>query len=377
MKIRRIRVLLFERQLDGTAWNPAFRWTERRVPLVVIEDEDGVCGTGEAWSGYTGYEGVLNTLLRDVVPVLTGQECSSCDDIAALTRRLMPGVMTRNQSSAWSAVDTALWDLFARRQGVPVWKLLGGSSASVPVYASGGLYRDGRTPDDLFEEAAGYRRRGFRAMKMKIAGVSPEEDAERMAAVRRGMGEKAILWVDAVGQLTVEDVTDRQNILSEYGIRAIQSPVPPDNIEGLQQIIQSGIFVVASEAEYRNAEFYRLLAGNAVSCLQFCIPLCGGFTGARYLAELAASYGKKNTPQCFSTAVAQAASLHFAASCQSTLITEYHCFHDHLHELFENDAGQVHDGLACAGNSPGLGIRIPEAGRYGDGSVISLVAESH
>lgn len=377
MKIRRIQILSFMRRLDGKAWNPAFRWTERRAPLVIIEDNDGVFGMGEAWAGYTGSEEVQNILIREVAPRLTGCEFRSHHDIENVLQQCRPDALNRCQAAAWSAIDIAMWDWFGRKQGLPVWKLLGGASAMTPVYASGGLYRDGYTPRDLYEEAVGYCQRGFRAMKMKIGGVAPETDVQRIAAVRQGLGNDVVLWVDAVNRLTVDTTIALRETLKKYDVSAVQSPVVTDDVEGMRRLKQSGIFVVAAEAEYRNTEFLRLIASNAVSCLQFCLPLCGGFSGARHLAVQAGLYGIKNTPQCFSTAVAQAATLHFSASCKNTLFAEYHCFHDHLHELFEGDAGFVRDGLAVAGNLPGLGIRRPEPGRQNDGSVISLVADAH
>ena len=53
MKIERVTVLAFERQLDGRAFNPVFRWHERRAPLLLVETASGARGIGEAWSRYT------------------------------------------------------------------------------------------------------------------------------------------------------------------------------------------------------------------------------------------------------------------------------------------------------------------------------------
>jgi L-alanine-DL-glutamate epimerase-like enolase superfamily enzyme len=99
--------------------------------------------------------------------------------------------------------------------------------------------------------------------------------------------------------------------------------------------------------------------------------LCGGFSGALALDDLAAKYGVKTTPQCFSTSIVQAATLQFAAARPNVACAEYHCFHDHLTHLYRDSAGSIAQGYASAGNSPGLGIDIPATGLHSDTSVIS------
>ena len=48
MKIIGVKVLEFRRRLDGRSWNPAFRWHERRAPLLILETDSGLSGVGEA-----------------------------------------------------------------------------------------------------------------------------------------------------------------------------------------------------------------------------------------------------------------------------------------------------------------------------------------
>src|SRR5699024_4821785 len=107
------------------------------------------------------------------------------------------GLVTR----AHSAVDIALWDLNARSVGLPLWQYLGGSAVknSVPAYASGGYYLEGKLLNDLADEMLGYLELGFDAVKMKVGriGVTPREDAERLAAVRAAVGDDVKVMLDA------------------------------------------------------------------------------------------------------------------------------------------------------------------------------------
>ncbi|MFP8967420.1 mandelate racemase/muconate lactonizing enzyme family protein [Pokkaliibacter sp. CJK22405] len=375
MKIQRIAVWQFSRKLDGKAWNPAFRWTERRAPLLMIELDDGIVGLGEAWSGYYGVDGILQTLSDEIAPALLGCEVNSPREIAPLICRLQTELRTRERSAAWSAVDIALWDAFGQLHQQPLWQLLGGTRASAPVYASGGLYRDDYSLSDLRDEARSYIDQGFTGMKMKIAGEGRALDLERVAAVREGLGESSMLWVDAVNQLTLSSAQDLWKRLAAFEVSAMQSPLPAHYLEAMAELNQSGVKVIASEAEFQPAIFSELLNTNAVSYLQFCLPLIGGISGALELDALAADKGIRTTPQCFSTAVVQAATLHFSAASSNVVSAEYHCYHDHLKELYLGELGSVSQGMAHLSNAPGLGLALPKLGKQPDGSDITLMSE--
>ena len=78
---------------------------------------------------------------------------------------------------AISAIDTALWDLRARRRGLPLWRLLGGHDPRVPAYA-GGI--DLQFPlDRLLRQTEDNLARGFRAIKMKVGPRAPGRGRRR------------------------------------------------------------------------------------------------------------------------------------------------------------------------------------------------------
>src|SRR6186997_2407200 len=88
MKVAAVTVLEYARKLDGRSWNPAFRWTERRAPLVVIEAASGMRGIGEAWSRQASI-GLIHAYLADVVaPAVVGVELVDAASIARIADRL-------------------------------------------------------------------------------------------------------------------------------------------------------------------------------------------------------------------------------------------------------------------------------------------------
>jgi len=140
----------------------------------------------------------------------------------------------------------------------------------------------------------------------------------------------------------------------------------------MHTINHAGLPVVATEAEYRPDVFADLLDVRAVGYLQFCVGLCGGFTGALGLDVQARARGVRTTPQTYSTAVMQAASLHLAAARSNVDSAEWHGFHDHLRALMPESMRTVRGGVIALGEAPGLGIAIPQAGTQPDGSRIDV-----
>jgi L-alanine-DL-glutamate epimerase-like enolase superfamily enzyme len=309
MRIVRVAVLEFYRRLDGRSWNPTMRWHERRAPLLVLETDAGLSGVGEAWSRQPDIALVLDYLAERCAPALLGRDPAAREQIVAKLAVLPTPASPWVAAAAASAVDIALWDLAARAHGLPLWRELGGDSGRAPVYASGGLYRDGATATDLAREFRGYVDQGFIIAKMKIGALPLDADLGRVRAVRDAVGDRLVLWVDAVNQLTRASAPAWCAGLARLGVVAIQAPLPVDDVAGMAAVNAGQLPVVASEAEHRQEMFSALLDASAVTHLQYCLGLCGGLSGALRLDALAAEHHVTSTPQCFSTAVLLTASL--------------------------------------------------------------------
>jgi len=102
-----------------------------------------------------------------------------------------------------SAIDTALWDLLARRLNAPAAVLFGRYSDRVPVYGSGGWIS--YTDEQLADEVAGYVKRGFAGVKLKIGSSQIDRDVERVRAVRRAVGFDRLVMV-ATGAKSIQEV---------------------------------------------------------------------------------------------------------------------------------------------------------------------------
>ena len=122
-----------------------------------------------------------------------------------------------------SALDTACWDLAAQAAGRPLWKFIGGERREIPCYASEGLWLN-LTIDELIEEAAALKARGFKAMKLRVGG-SVDEDVERVRAVREAIGGEVALMVDANQAWDVETAKRACKAFEPFGLYWVEEPV--------------------------------------------------------------------------------------------------------------------------------------------------------
>jgi O-succinylbenzoate synthase len=195
--------------------------TERRIILVKVFG-DGGFGWGECTCNEGPFYNHESTdmawlLLRDYAgPYTLGREIGSPEEAGALTSRIRGNRMAR------ASIEAAIWDLEARRQGIPLWKLLGGVQEEIPCGVSIGL----QETDALLlrkietELAAGYQR-----IKLKI---KPGRDYEMVKVVRKEFPD-INLTVDANSAYTLAD-TELLTRLDEFALMLIEQPLACDDI---------------------------------------------------------------------------------------------------------------------------------------------------
>ena len=200
---------------------------DRPAVFVRVTDADGTEGWGEVWCNWPTVGAEHRARLVDSVlaPLLLGQGFASpqaafarmTDQTAVLAiQAAEPGPLAQ----CIAGLDTALWDLHGRRQGKPLWRLLGGTSASVPVYASG------LNPTEPEKLAAQRLAQGYRAFKLKI-GFSAERDAANLRALRGVIG-KLPLMVDANQAWDLETAIATSATLARFELAWLEEPLRAD-----------------------------------------------------------------------------------------------------------------------------------------------------
>ena len=132
------------------------------------------------------------------------------------------------------AIDQALWDLSARRAGVPLWRHLGGTRNEVKVYASG------IGPERVADIAVAKRAEGFRAFKLKV-GFGAQHDRANLATLREALGEDATIMTDANQAWSPEDAVARIAELAPFRPHWIEEPILADQPLEVWRKLASGM----------------------------------------------------------------------------------------------------------------------------------------
>lgn len=360
MIVTGIRVSSVANDLGGRVWNPAIRWTVKHAVFVELESGDGLCGLGECWCFDAAPDPLIAFLRTEVAPAVIGRDSEEIrDTLAALTRRATLTARHGILASALSGIDIALWDLEAQALGRPLWQALNPDGTGVArLYASGGLYGQGKDADALAGELAGYADRGFFAVKMKIGGLSFAEDVARVEAARRRLGPDVGLIIDGVYSYSADEAAAMFERVAPLGILAFQSPVRASDIAGMRRLAGKGIPVMAVEAEYRDEVFAELIEERAVAILQVSPIACGGVSRVAALAGRAERVGIALSMETSSTAVATLAAAHLAAAFPVISHVEFHMIHQVFFDRLRLDGETFRNSNWRLPAAPGLGLTL-------------------
>jgi L-alanine-DL-glutamate epimerase-like enolase superfamily enzyme len=332
----------------------------REYCLVRVRDEDGVEGIGFNYAGTSGGS-VVATAVRDLFAgVVVGEDPYRVEGLwrEMYQEGLLHG-RTGSVMRALSAVDIALWDHNARAVGLPLWRFLGAVHRdSVPAYASGGYYLEGKTSELLAAEVRGYVEQGFEAVKIKVGRLAPAQEEERLAAVRDAVGPDVLVMLDA-NNAWADLPTALQTVrrFEEYDPYWIEEPFSPDDIDNHARLAQrTPIPVATGEIEAGRWRHKELLDKEAAAILQTDAAVAGGVTEFRRIAATAASYGVPIAPHWFHDL-----HVHLVGATPNATFVEY--FPDssvlNFRDLLDTQL-VLRDGRLVLPTTPGLGFGLDE-----------------
>jgi L-talarate/galactarate dehydratase len=252
---------------------------------------------------------------------------------------------------AIAAIDVALWDLKAKRAGLPLAKLLGGYRDSVRCYdTSGGFLHE--PIERVIDNAVAARAAGIGGIKLKVGHPSAAVDLSRVRAVRERLGDDVPLMVDANQQWDRPTAQRVGRALEEFGLVWIEEPVDAYDAEGHAALARSLDTPIASgEMLTSVAEHCELIRLGAVDVIQPDAPRIGGITEFQRLAALAAHHHLMLAPH-----FAMEIHVHLAAAYPHEPWVEHF---DWLHPLF-NERLEIRDGRIHLSDRPGLGVTLTE-----------------
>ena len=358
--IESVSVAVCEVPLDRVTSFSTRTVSSRHYGLVKVRSRDGHEGIGFCYVGSRA-GGILKSAVELLLgPLLIGQESLRTEGLWQLLYQeaLLQG-RAGTVMRGVSILDTALWDLNARSAGLPLHDYLGSNEReSVPAYASGGYYLEGKSPADLGKELAGYVAQGFRAVKMKTGRLSPSEEEARIAAARDAIGPDVLLMLDANNAWAdLPTAMDYMRRFEAYDPYWIEEPFSPDAIDLHARLAaRTSITVATGEIEVGRWRFRELVDSGGAEILQADAAVCGGISEWRKIAAYADCRGVTVSPHWFhdlhAPLVAATTNARFVEFFTDDQVLNFRRLINHQLEL---RAGRV-----VLRQSPGLGFAFDE-----------------
>ncbi len=343
--------------------------TSLSVCLTEVETDTGLVGHG--FTAITEEEVVASIIDHICAPAWLGE---SPLDTEKLWERLYWLLTPRGQSGyaahAMAALDIALWDIKAQHLGLPLWRLLGGARAQVPVYATFGFGFYDR--EHLAMAAQHWKANGFHCLKMTVGGHALarrdeprsmrdviKEDARRVGDVRKAVGDDVEIYVDANCGLDLHHATELAHLLEPLGVSLFEEPVTHNDIGLLCQLrSKTRIRLAAGQNEGLAARFRDMLVSGAVDVLQPNVAITGGYTQCLKIAGMA---------QAFNIPIDNGGTwpfhnMHLHGGVMNGGMVEYHHVAVELLRQIYDDLPVPRDGWMKLPDTPGLGF-APNADR--------------
>jgi L-fuconate dehydratase len=377
--------------------------------VLATNDPAGAAGHGLAFTIGRGTE-VVVAAIEALAPHVVGL---SMDEIAADMAGFWRSLVTDTQIRwlgpekgvvhlATAALVNAVWDLYAKLEGKPLWKLLADMTPERLVSCVDFRYiEDALTPDEAlailgraqagraereaemlregfpaYTTSAGWmgyaedtlpdRARaalagGFQHLKLKVGG-DLETDLRRARAVREAIGPDRALMLDANQAWGVEEAIAAMGVLAEVRPWWIEEPTSPDDMLGHQRIRRAigPIGVATGEHVQNRVLFKQFFQAEAIDFCQIDACRLGGVNEILSVLLMGAKFGVPVCPHAGGVGLCEYVQ-HLAifdyiavAACLDDRVCEYV---DHLHEHFRHPV-RVVGGRYLAPSAPGYSIEM-------------------
>lgn len=291
MQIVDFRITRFQFARDRVIGDSQVRADDVHLATLELIGERGVVGLGFVQSLFHPLpaESEIERVFRtEAWPGLQGRRVEA---LAHQVRRPRGGNIRRMSVPFEEALQQAIWDLFAKSVGMPLWELLGAERRDVGAYASGlDFHLSDADFQALFAKADA---QGFSAFKIKV-GRDIERDIHRLALLKQVVRRDALIMIDANEAWTAKQAVRNLALMQRAGhdIFWVEDPILRDDFEGLK-IVQAGCGpTLLNAGEYLDVSGKRkLLEARALDLLN----VHGHVTDVMRIGWLAADHGARVT----------------------------------------------------------------------------------
>ncbi|MCP4363155.1 MAG: mandelate racemase/muconate lactonizing enzyme family protein [Chloroflexi bacterium] len=355
-KIQSIKIHHYRLPLDPpfhATWDPNPRRSHTStIVRVRAGDFEGV-GSGDAMLGFAGHEDLF--IGQD--PFAIERHVQILDNLQFHYGRMWP-------------LEIALWDLMGQITAQPLWRLLGGSSPTVPVYASTGVWR---LIEERQELARQLKSLGFPALKIRFHAHDPREDIRMAQAVREAIGPDRHILVDANRAWRMPwdeampwDFTTAMIVadaLAEIGVYWLEEPLYRHDYRGLAELRRrSKVRIAGGEGNREFAEFREYLRHGSYDVYQQDVAWSTGILRAKQLATEVAAAGDIYSPHTWGDGLVLLANLQVSAAVSHAPFIEFPydppTWTPERRDFILPEPIQAKNGFVTLPDKPGLGVKI-------------------
>lgn len=352
MKITDIKVSLLNVPPPGVYEAGGRKVTGYWHVLARVRTSDGVEGFGYLVALREAMVRPVAMACRELAGVLIGmnvlEHAAAWSKLETAGNWIGPGGLLHY---AISPLDIAMWDAAGKTLGQPLYRLIGGATDRLPVYASDGFWYN-LTLDQLAQSTRERVAEGFTAVKLRI-GHEPEAAAEvrRVQAVREAAPGVKVL-VDATETWDLPTAMRTGAALQEAGIHWLEDPIAHQDVQGYARLSANlRVPIATGEHLYQASDFARLIEARGTSIALIDLGRIGGITPWLHVAALAHGYG---IPVCGH--VLPEVHAHLAPAVPNGYLIEYVPRSASILQAMP----QLEAGFLVAPQAPGLGLALDE-----------------
>jgi L-alanine-DL-glutamate epimerase-like enolase superfamily enzyme len=365
--------------------------------FVRVHTDAGLVGLGETFFGARAVEAYLH---ESVAPYLLGQDPLRRDAHARALYGYLGYRSTGVEMRGNSAVDLALWDLFGKATGQPVYQLLGGASRErirtyntcagyryvrgrpvqavdnwgLPAGAAAGPYEDLdaflRRPGELARDLLA---QGITGMKIwpfdpyaeasrgtHISAADLDRALEPFRQIRAAVGSAMDVMVEFHSLWTLPAALRIARALEPFAPYWFEDPLKADNLDALATFAAAThVPTVASETLATRWSFREVLERGAARIVMLDLSWCGGLTEAKQVAAMAEAYQLPVAPHDCTGPVVLVASTHLAINAPNALVQEsVRAYYAGWYRELVTHLPTIADGMIAPPPGPGLGTEL-------------------